>query len=212
MNSPTAGRKTSDPSVAVNQESVQCRSTTVEIDNTLAIGGASQPQAQTKRVITQEDMSPTASSPGQMADVQVAGGTSEDVTENELLDVAIPPSEENIFMSSSSSSSSAAAAALASNSIIVTSSTTPSAQPQLDNLNIIPQIQEDGDGEDDEEVGGGGGGTVQSRLQQLESPSDIISEEAIRQTMKLIDDDLSDTGMGPGRIRRFANQGKSPPT
>ena len=42
----------------------------------------------------------------------------------------------------------------------------------------------------------------------LESPSEIISEEAIKQTLTALsnDNNIFDTGIGPGRIRRFADQ------
>jgi hypothetical protein len=42
----------------------------------------------------------------------------------------------------------------------------------------------------------------------LTSPTDIISEQAIQETMRqMAEGDLNDTGMGPGRIRKYATQG-----
>jgi hypothetical protein len=42
----------------------------------------------------------------------------------------------------------------------------------------------------------------------LTSPSDIISENAVQQTMvQLIESSKNDTGIGPGRIRKYANEG-----
>lgn len=47
-----------------------------------------------------------------------------------------------------------------------------------------------------------------SEAEVFHSPSDFISEEAIRRTMELISlDNPNDTGMGPGRVRKFADQG-----
>lgn len=42
----------------------------------------------------------------------------------------------------------------------------------------------------------------------LHSPRDIISESAIQESMSLLRASANgDTGMGPGRIRKHANQG-----